>query len=522
MYRNEKLLIGKNDKKEVNLLLNMANRHGLITGASGSGKTITLKVFAESFSDAGVPVFLVDVKGDLAGMAFKGEDSENIRNRVAKLGLEDFELKSYPTTYYDVYGRNGHPIRATVSSIGPRLLSRMLDLTDTQEEVLGVIFKIAEVEKLDLVDLNDLDSVITYVNDKRSEYSNKYGNISPQSITSIKRAVLNLSDAGGNMFFGKPSFDIKDFMKYDAETGRGYINILDAQSLFKSPTTYVILILWLLNTIFTNLDEVGDLDKPKLVFFFDEAHLIFSEMKENVIKQLIQIVKLIRSKGVGLYFISQSPSDIKDEVLSQLGNRVQHVLRAYTKSDEKSITAAANGFRSNPEFNTEEAIRLLGTGEALVSFQNEKGEPSVVEKVTILPPQSRMGTILDSEREDLIRSSRLYGKYENTEDPESAKEILDKANEEKRRKEEELLRKEQELKEEEARIKEEEKFKAREEKLKQQEEKLREREEKLKNSKSRSGNKKSVTQKVGDQLVNKTIGKATSKVVNSIWKSIFK
>ena len=521
MYRNEKILVGKNGEKEANLLLNMANRHGLITGASGSGKTITLKVLAESFSDAGVPVFLVDVKGDLAGMPFKGEASEKITSRVASLGLEDFELKQFPTTFYDVYGKSGHPIRATVSSIGPRLLSRMLDLTDTQEEVLGVIFKIAEVENLDLIDLNDLDSVITYVNDKRSEYSNKYGNISPQSITSIKRAVLNLEDGGGNLFFGKPSFDVRDFMKYDNETGRGYINVLDAQSLFKNPTTYVILILWLLTTIFNELDEVGDKPKPRLVFFFDEAHLIFSEMKESVIKSLIQIVKLIRSKGVGLYFISQSPSDIKDEVLSQLGNRVQHVLRAYTKSDEKSITAAANGFRSNPEFDTEEAIRMLGTGEALVSFQTEKGEPSIVEKVTILPPQSRMGTIEDYERENLIRNSRLYGKYENIEDPESAKEKLDKANEEKLKREEELRRREEELKEQEAKLKEEEKLKAYEEKLRQQELKLKEREEKLKN-KATTRRGKSVTEKVGDQLVNKTIGKATSKVVNSLWKSIFK
>ena len=522
MYRNEKLLIGKNTKKEVYLLPNMANRHGLITGASGSGKTITLKVMAESFSDAGVPVFLVDVKGDLAGMAFKGEATENVESRVKKLELDDFEYKKYPTTYFDVYGKMGHPIRTTVSSVGPRLLSRMLDLTDTQEEILGVVYKISEVENLELIDLNDLDSLLNYVNDKRKEYSNKYGNIPTQSLTTIKRAVMNLSDAGGNLFFGKPSFEIKDFMKYDSDTGNGYINILDGQQLFKSPTTYVVFLLWLLTTIYNELDEVGDLPKPKLVFFFDEAHLIFSEMKDNVIKQLIQIVKLIRSKGVGLYFISQSPSDIKDEVLSQLGNRVQHVLRAYTKSDEKSIIAAANGFRSNPEFDTAETIRLLGTGEALVSFQNEKGEPEIVEKVTILPPQSRMGTITDEEREDLIRRSRLYGKYENVVDDESAKEKLDKINEEKEREEEEKKLQLEKEKEEKERLKEEEKIRQREEKLREKEEKLKEKEEKLKNSKSTSSRKKSTTQKIGDQLVNKTISKATSKVVNSLWKNIFK
>ncbi len=514
MYRNEKLLVGKNGDKEVYLLPKMANRHGLITGASGSGKTITLKVLSESFSDARVPVFLVDVKGDLAGMPFQGEANENISKRVEKLGLEDFELKSYPTTFYDVYGKNGHPIRATVKSIGPRLLSRMLDLTDTQEEVLGVTFRVAEDEGLELIDLKDLDSLLNHVIENRSEYSVKYGNISTQSVTSIKRAVLNLEDAGGNLFFGTPSFDIKDFMKYDSETGRGYINILDAQSLFKSPTTYVVLILWLLTTVFNELDEVGDLDKPKLVFFFDEAHLIFSEMKENVIKQLIQIVKLIRSKGVGLYFISQSPSDINDEVLSQLGNRVQHVLRAYTKTDEKSIIAAANGFRSNPEFDTAEMIRLLGTGEALVSFQNEKGEPEIVEKVTILPPQSRMGTITDYERQDIIKRSRLYGKYEESIDEDSASEKLEKRKKEKLEKEEEEKR--------------ELEYQKREEELRRKEEALKLKEEKM-NSKSSSTTKsfsgrkgKSITEKVGDQLVNKTIGKATSKVVNSLWKNIFK
>ncbi len=484
MYRNEKLLIGKNKDKEVCIIPKMANRHGLITGASGSGKTITLKVMAESFSDAGVPVFLVDVKGDLAGMSFKGEANENITKRVESLGLSDFELKSYPTTYYDVYGKNGHPIRTTLKSIGPRLMSRMLDLTDSQEEILGVVFKVAEDENLDLIDLNDLDALLNHVIENRQEYTTKYGNVSTVSVTSIKRAALNLNDAGGNLFFGSPSFDIKDFMKYDSETGRGYINILDAQNLFKSPTTYVVLILWILTTIFNELDEVGDLEKPKLVFFFDEAHLIFSEMKENVIKQLIQIVKLIRSKGVGLYFISQSPSDINDEVLSQLGNRVQHVLRSYTKSDEKNIIAAADGFRSNPEFDTVEMIKLLGTGEALVSFQNEKGEPEIVQKVTILPPQSRMGTITDMERQELIKNSRLYGKYEQEEDLESASEKLEQKKE---------LEKQEEVNE-----------------------------EKEKSSKKPGRKKKSVSEKIEDQLINKTINKATSKIVNSLWKNLFK
>ena len=493
MYKNDKILVGKNSKKEVYLLPSMANRHGLITGASGSGKTITLKVLAESFSEAGIPVFLVDVKGDLAGMAFKGEMNENVEKRVNNLKLDGFELKSFPTTYYDVYGKNGHPIRATVKSIGPRLLSRMLDLTDAQEEILGVVFKIAEDEKLDLIDLNDLDSALGYVNEKRKEYSSKYGLISTQSITSIKRAVLNLQEDGGDLFFGRPAFDIKDFMKYDSDSGRGFINILDAQSLFKDPTTYTILLLWLLISVYNEMEEVGDLPKPRLIFFIDEAHLIFSEMKDNFIKQLIQIVKLIRSKGVGLYFVSQSPSDIRDEILSQLGNRVQHVLRSYTKSDEKSIIAAANGFRKNKEFDTAEAIRLLGTGEALVSFQTEKGEPDIVEKVTILPPQSRMGTITDEERKELIKNSRLYGKYEESIDEESAKERIDKIKEEKIKKDEEELKQ-----------KEEEKKKKEEEKLK---------------SKTTS-KRKSKAQKLEEKLVNKTVNKATTKLVDYIFKKL--
>ena len=488
MYKNEKLLIGKNSKKEVYLLPNMANRHGLITGASGSGKTITLKVMAESFSAAGVPVFLVDVKGDLAGMAFKGESNENVDKRIKNLNLEGFTFENYPTTFYDMYGKNGHPIRTSVKSVGYRLMSRMLDLTDSQEEVLGVVYKICEDEELDLVDLNDLDSVLGYVNEKRKEYSSKYGNISTQTITSIKRAVLNLNSDSGDLFFGKPSFDVRDFMKYDSNNGYGYINILDAQSLFKSPTTYVILLLWLLTTIYNEMPEVGDLNKPKLVFFFDEAHLIFSEMSDSVIKQLITIVKLIRSKGVGLYFISQSPTDIKDDILSQLGNRVQHVLRSYTKTDEKSILAAANSFRANKEFDTAEAIRLLGTGEALVSFQNEKGEPEVVEKVTILPPQSRMGTISDEERKELIRTSRLYGKYENSKDEYSAKEKLDKLSEEKA----ELAKKELEEKE-------------------KQKEESRE----YKTSKKK---KNTLSKKVQNKIINKS----TTKLVNYLFKKVFK
>ena len=482
MYINDKILVGKNEEKEVYLLPKMANRHGLITGASGSGKTITLKVLAESFSRAGIPVFLVDVKGDLAGMAYEG-NMDTISKRVEKLELKDFNVDKYPTAYFDTFGKLGHPIRTTVSSVGARLLSRMLDLSDTGEEVLTVVFKIASDESLELIDLKDLNSMLSYVNDKRVEYSKEYGNISPQTIASIKRAVITLEEASGNLFFGKPDFDIRDFMQYD-NRGYGYINVLDAQNLFKNPTTYVIMLLWLLTTIYNEFPEVGDLDKPKLVFFFDEAHLIFSEMKDNVIKQLIGIVKLIRSKGVGLYFISQSPSDIKDEVLSQLGNRIEHVLRAYTPKDDKAIKAAADGFRKNPKFDTVEAIKSLGTGEALVSFQNEKGEPEIVEKVTILPPQSRMGTITDEERDTQIKNSRLYGKYDKLVDHESAFEKIEKIN--------------------------------------KQKELDKQKEEKVKKETKTKKKKNTTVKRYGRRVVNKTIDRTITKLVNMVFKGLSK
>ena len=334
--------------------------------------------------------------------------------------MEGFNYEKYPVTYLDVYGKNGHPVRTTVSNIGSRLLGRMLNLTEAQEGVLAIVFKIAEDEKLELVDLKDLKKLLTYVGEKRKDYSLNYGNVTSQSIGAIQRNLLMLEQEGGEYFFGRPSFEIKDLIHYDNNDGRGYINILDAQELFKKPTLYASFLLWLLTEIYNTLPEVGDPKKPKLVFFFDEAHLLFSEMPDYLIKNIIQIVKLIRSKGVGLYFISQSPSDIPDEVLAQLGNRIQHVLRSYTKTDEKAIKAAADSFRENPEFDTEEAIKTLGTGEALVSFQDENGEPTIVEKVTILPPQSKMGTIDDLTRQNIIKQGFLYNKYESKIDEESA------------------------------------------------------------------------------------------------------
>ena len=411
MYLNKKILIGKSDDKEANLLLNKANRHGLITGASGSGKTITVKVLAESFSDAGVPVFLIDVKGDLSAMPKAGENNENIKSRLEKLKIDNFEFKGYPTNYFDIYGSTGNKVSMPISSINTRMLAKLLDLTTAQEGVLAIVFKIAEDEHINLVTMDDLRNMLNYVGEKRKEYTLTYGNITTQSIGSIQRSLLAFSEMDGEKLFGNPEIDVNDFIHYDENTGQGFINVLDATELFNHPTLYATVVLSILSRLYDTLDEVGDLDKPKLVFFFDEAHLVFSEMSDNIVKQLIQIVKLIRSKGIGLYFISQSPGDIPDEILAQLGNRIQHVLRSYTKSDEKVIKAAANSYRENENFDTVEAIKTLGTGEALISLQNEDGEPTIVDKFTILPPQSKMGTIDDTERNNIFKNNWLYNKY---------------------------------------------------------------------------------------------------------------
>lgn len=425
MVHNNNILVGKSEK-ELCILTNMANRHGLITGASGSGKTITLKVIAEGFSDLGVPVFLADVKGDLAGMCVNGENSEKIELRIDALELENFSFKNFPTHFWDIYGEFGHPIRTTIQEVGASLLARMLGLTETQEGVLTIIFKIAQDNEWELIDLKDLRLILQYVGNKRSTYTLEYGNITLQSIGAIQRSLLVLEEQGGDYFFGKPNINVKDFIRFDAKDGRGYINILHAVKLFQNPNLYASFLLWLLTSLYNKLPEVGDLEKPKIVFFFDEAHLLFEEMPDYMIKQVIQIVKLIRSKGIGLYFISQSPKDIPDEVSSQLGNRIQHALRAYTPMEQKVIKAAKAAFRVNPNLNTEQAIMSLGTGEALISFLNEQGEPSIVEKATILPPQSMIGTISEEKRKEEIQNSLFFGKYDEKIETESAFEKLTK------------------------------------------------------------------------------------------------
>ena len=498
MYKENKMIIGKNDEKELFILPKMANRHGIITGASGSGKTTTVKVMAESFSQAGVPVFYIDVKGDLASICKKGEPSEAVDSRVKKLNLEDFEYKSFPTTFFDVFGKNGHPIRTSITDLGPRLLSIMLELSDAQEGVLTIAFQVAEDEEKHLDDLEDLKDLLQHIGDNKEEYTKKYGNITTQTIATIQRNILALKQEEGNCFFGLPELQLYDLLQYDSN-GCGFINVLDAQELFKRPTLYAVFLVWILYTLFYEMPEVGDLEKPKMVLFLDEAHLIFSEMSNHIINKIIQVVKLIRSKGVGVYFISQSPSDMPDEILAQLSNKVQHVLRSYTPSDEKAIRAASNSFRTNPNFKTEDAIKELGVGEALISFLNEKGEPNVVERAFILPPQSFMGTITDSEREMQIKGSRIYGKYEEVQNRESASE---KVLVERKEKEERIEREKQEE------IERKEAEKAEKERLKEEEKKKK--------------NQGKMVKKVTNSVTNKVIGKATSKVVNSIWNKLFK
>lgn len=501
MYRNNKILIGKNYGEELYILPQMANRHGIITGASGSGKTTTVKVMAESFSSAGVPVFYVDVKGDLASICKTGESSENVTKRLEKLSIDDFSYESFPVTFFDVFKKKGHPIRTTISNIGPRLLSIMLNLSDAQEGILAIVFQIAQDEVMTLNDLGDLKSLLSYVSSNKDKYIEKYGNITSQSVAAIQRNILILEQEGGVNFFGKPELQLYDLLQFDYN-GKGFINVLDAQELFKKPTMYAVFLVWMLNNLYDNLPEVGDLERPKLVLFLDEAHLIFSEMKPSVTKQIIQIIKLIRSKGVGVYFISQSPSDIPDEILSQLGNKVQHVLRSYTPSDEKAIKAAANSFRKNPTFKTEDAIKELATGEALISFLDENGEPNIVKRALILPPQSYMGTISDEMRDSLIKQSRLYGKYETELNEVSATERVEEEN-----------KRIQEEKEAAIRAKEEEKKAALEAKEK----------EKIAKQKEKEAEKKrKQNTKIVKQVGNKFVNKATTKVVNSIWKNVFK
>jgi len=423
MYKDNEIWVASDGDAKLCIKSKYANRHGLIAGATGTGKTVTLKVMAESFSDAGVPVFLSDIKGDLSGMCRPGEEKESISKRVLELGMgEDFSFKAYPTIFWDIFGKKGLPLRTTISEFGPMLLAKLLELNQIQSDILNIVFKIADDEGLLLIDLKDLKSMLNYVSENAAEYKSEYGNIAPQSVNAIMRGLVSLGDKGGDVFFGEPALDINDW--FVTKDGKGMINIMDATTIINDPGIYSTFMLWMLAELFEIMPEVGDLDKPKMVFFFDEAHLLFKDTPKALLQKIEQVVKLIRSKGIGVYFITQNPSDIPDEVLAQLGNKVQHALRAYTPAEQKGIKAAAQSYRVNPDFDTAEIITNLGIGEAVVSFIGDDGAPAMVRKAKVLPPQSYLGTIDDMMRATVISMSDLAGKYKDMVDRDSAYEFL--------------------------------------------------------------------------------------------------
>ena len=515
MFYDNKIWIGEAQGEKICILPKMANRHGLIAGATGTGKTITLKVLAESFSDAGVPVFLADVKGDLSGMCRPGTDSADMQERISHFGLEEcgFHYDSYPTTFWDVYGRMGIPLRTTISDMGPILLARLMDLNVTQTDILTIIFKIADDQNLLLIDTKDLKSMLQYVSENSAEFSAQYGNIAKQSAATILRNVVALEAQGAEQFFAEPALNIADWFTTGIG-GKGMINVLDCRELVNNKTLYSTFLLWMLSELYTILPEVGDLEKPRMVFFFDEAHLLFHDISKALRDKIEQVVKLIRSKGVGVYFITQSPKDVPDEVLSQLGNKIQHALHAYTPSDMKNIKAAADSFRINPAFKTDEVLTNLGIGEALISVLDETGTPGIVQHCRVLPPQSLMGGISDEEKQQEIKINNLYLRYQDMFDRDSAYETLERKREQDaqdraqqaealaRAKEEERLAKEQ-AREEERLAREQAKEEARlaREKARQ--------EEKLAREKEREEQKKQQAVKSG---INRVAGSAAGTI----------
>jgi DNA helicase HerA-like ATPase len=417
------LLIAKNDQEELFLLPQMANRHGLITGATGTGKTVTLQSLAESFSRIGVPVFLSDIKGDLSGISKTGGGNAKVQARIEQLQLDEFAHRAYPVTFWDVFGEMGHPVRATISDMGPLLLGRMLNLNEVQQGVLTLVFKIADDSGLMLLDFKDLRAMVQHVGDNAKDFTTEYGNISTASVGAIQRGLLELENQGAEQFFGEPMLNIDDLMQTDSK-GAGMVNILSADKLMQAPKVYSTLLLWLLSELFEQLPEAGDLEKPKLVFFFDEAHLLFNDAPAALVDKIEQVVRLIRSKGVGVYFVTQNPADVPDKVLGQLGNRVQHALRAFSPRDQKAVRAAAETMRDNPALDETSVITELGVGEALVSMLDAKGTPTIVERAYIVPPQAHIGPISAEERKAIIQSSLLAGHYEQIIDRESAYEKL--------------------------------------------------------------------------------------------------
>ena len=506
MFYDNKIWIGDADGEKVCIEPKMANRHGLIAGATGTGKTITLKVLAESFSDEGVPVFLADIKGDLSGMCRPGADSEDMQKRINKFGLDrcGFSYQAYPSVFWDIYGKMGIPARTTISEMGPVLLAKLMDLNDTQADILTVVFKIADDRNLLLIYTKDLKSMLQYVAEHNDEFSMEYGNISKQSVAAILRNVVALEAQGGEDFFAEPALNLSDWF-FGGSGGKGPINILDCRQLVHDTTLYSTFLLWLLSELFETLPEVGDMDKPRMVFFFDEAHLLFKDISKALRNKIEQVVKLIRSKGVGVYFITQSPKDIPDEILGQLGNKIQHALRAYTPAEEKATRAVAASFRTNPEFDTYEVLTNLGTGEAIMSVLDEKGVPGIVKKCKVLPPRSLMGPISDEEKQKEIMMNNLYLKYQQGVDRDSAYEFFQ------RMAKEEDLRKEQDAqaaaaaKEQAAADKEEEKARQAEERKRQKEEERAEREAKNRRKQVASSAAGTIGRELGN-MVGKSIG----------------
>ena len=528
MYKDNKFYIAKSGEKEIFIFPSMVNRHGLISGATGTGKTITLKVMAESFSDAGVPVFVADAKGDLAATCLSGSLNDSLKKRIESLGIDPgiFDFHAFPVTFWDVYQKNGIPLRTTISEMGPLLLSRIMELNDVQSDIMSIIFKIADDEGLLLIDTKDLRSMIQYVGEKTDEYTLKYGNIAKQSLGAISRALTALEAAGGELFFGEPALDIRDWLSVD-QNGKGKIQLLDCRELMQNPVMYGMFLLWMISELFETLPEVGDPEKPVIVFFFDEAHMLFKDASKALLSKIAQVIKLIRSKGVGIYFVTQTPQDIPDEVLGQLGNKVQHALRAYTPADQKNVKAAALSFRENPDLDTYETLINLGTGEALISVLDEKGIPSIVEKCTILPPQSAMGTLDDSVRKERIAKDILTPNYLDMFDRDSAYEFLQrqqslakeaeekKQAEEKEAKEQALLEKQKE-KEQAALAKELEKLEREKEKARAEAQKAKEKAEReqMRAEEARRKKKASAAHKSAKSAAS-TLGREFGKTIGS-------
>ena len=528
MYKDNKFYIAKSGEKEISIFPSMVNRHGLISGATGTGKTITLKVMAESFSDAGVPVFVADAKGDLAATCLSGSLNDSLKKRIESLGIDPgiFDFHAFPVTFWDVYQKNGIPLRTTISEMGPLLLSRIMELNDVQSDIMSIIFKIADDEGLLLIDTKDLRSMIQYVSEKTDEYTLKYGNIAKQSLGAISRALTALEAAGGELFFGEPALDIRDWLSVD-QNGKGKIQLLDCRELMQNPVMYGMFLLWMISELFETLPEVGDPEKPVIVFFFDEAHMLFKDASKALLSKIAQVIKLIRSKGVGIYFVTQTPQDIPDEVLGQLGNKVQHALRAYTPADQKNVKAAALSFRENPDLDTYETLINLGTGEALISVLDEKGIPSIVEKCTILPPQSAMGTLDDSDRKERIAKDILTPNYLDMFDRDSAYEFLQrqqslakeaeekKQAEEKEAKEQALLEKQKE-KEQAALAKELEKLEREKEKARAEAQKAKEKAEReqMRAEEARRKKKASAAHKSAKSAAS-TLGREFGKTIGS-------